>query len=233
MFLVLCCFISFLSSAQPKETCNCDSLLEEITEPALVGDIFVKPLPSTVSQYFIDDWLRGRIVLANGRIVEKKRLRYNGFLDRLIWMNEKYQMVKLDKEAVNGFCLYDNEFPLVNFCMEKIKIKEEFVPDSTIVYAQVLYRNNLSLYAYRKVVRYGVEEMKQYKIIADAYDKRTFYYFKTGNHTTKGFMKISRRNLLEILPGRKEGIISYLRSGNYKIKTETDLIGLAEWLNRN
>jgi hypothetical protein len=232
IILALCCFIHFLSLGQHLDPCNCDSLLEKITEPSLIGDIFIKPLPSTVSPFFNDNWQSGEILLSNNVIVQKQRLKYNGFIDRLIWMNENFQMVKLDKASVDGFCLKDNVLPRLKDCFGKIKIKEEYVSDSVFVYAQILFRGDLSLYAYRKVVHFGTEEIKAYKIIVDAYEKRTFYYFKTGNHLTKGFLKINRRNLLDIFPGKREEIISYIHTGNHKIKTEEDLIGLAEWLNR-
>ena len=232
IILALCCFMHHLSPCQRLNPCNCDSLLEKITEPALIGDIFVKPLPSTVSPYFYDNWLSGDILLSNNVIVQKQRLKYNGFIDRLIWMNDNYQMVKLDKASVAGFCLKDNVFPRLKDCFGKIKIKEEYLSDSTFVYAQILYSGDLSLYAYRKVVHFGTEEMKVYNIIVDAYEKRTTYYFKTGNHLTKGFMKIKKRILLDIFPERKEEIITYLRSGKSKINNEGDLISLAEWLNR-
>lgn len=232
IILIIACISAVYSNGQENASCKCDSLYGEITEPRLIGDLFLNREKGSVIQYFIYDWLDGNVFLSNNMTVKNKLLRYNGYFDRLIWLTRNFQQVKLDKESVDGFSLND-KVTGKSYSFGKIKIKEALSTDSAIVYAQLLYLNNLSLYAYRKVILTGIEEDKGNHTITDEFEKRTFYYFKSGNNTLKGFRHINKKNILKIFPDRKEQIANLLRTEKQRrYKTEEDLIRVTELLNK-
>jgi hypothetical protein len=231
-FTILFCWIMGTTFGQNQNSCHCDSLLGKLMEPRLTGENYIKPLPSSVSQFFTDDWLLGTLQLTNDLTVENQYFRYNGFIDHLIWMNDDFKLIRLDNDPIRSFCLADKYIQNKRFCFEKIKLPKDLVTDSVMVFAQVLYKNLLSLYVQRKVVLTGVEERKQDKFIVDSYEKRNIYYFKNGEHIYKGFRKISKKSVFKTFPERKDDIEKLFRSEKQnRVRTEEDLIRFAARLN--
>lgn len=221
-------WISLFSSGQESSRFNCDSLFREIMEPKLIGDFFFNQFLSRGSQYFIDKWLEGTVLLSNNKEVKDKKLRYNGYIDRLIRVTDNFQQVKLDKESVIGFTLYDAAANR-NYTFRKIKIREEFLPDPIEVYAQQLYQGNISLYARRQVKKTGTDQDPGNRYMIYKFEKRTTYFFCYAGEPSSGFRKINRRNVLNDFPDRKEQIKNLLRINKFrKINSEDDLIKIAE-----
>jgi hypothetical protein len=229
---IILCWILGTALAQTPAFCQCDSLLEKIMEPRLTGDLYIKPVPSSISQFFMDDWVIGTIYLSNDRTITNVYLKYNGYIDRPIWMTDDFVQIRLDKEPIRSFCLTDRYVPGISYCFEKIKIPKELSSDSTKVFAQVLYKNLLSLLVERKVVLTGVEERKLDRFIIDSYEKRNIYFFRLGEQITEGFRKINKKNVLKTFPERKEDIEKLFRSEKpNRVRTEEDLIRFAARLN--
>jgi hypothetical protein len=229
---IIFCWIIGLTFGQNPASCNCDSLLGKIMEPRLTGDLYIKPVPSSVSQFFMDDWLIGTIYLSNDHTITNLYLKYNGYIDHPIWMKEDFAQIRLDNDPIRSFCLADKFIPGNSYCFEKIKISNKPASDSVMVFAQVLYKNLLSLFVQRKVVLTGVEESKLDRIIIDSYEKRSIYYFRLGEKITGGFRKINKKSILITFPERKEDIEKLFRSEKpYRIRTEEDLIRFAARLN--
>jgi hypothetical protein len=232
IFTLIFCWLTGSAFAQNRGFCQCDSLLEQIMEPRLTGELFFKPIPSTVSQFFMDEWLTGTIVLSNDLTITSQFFKYNGYIDHVIWINKDFVQIKLDNDPIRSFCLSDKNIPGKSYCFEKIKIPKDLASDSVMVFAQVLYKNLLSLFVQRKVVLTGIEERKTDRSIIDSYEKRNIYYFKSGEHIFKGFRKINKANIINTFPERKEEILKLFRSDRqFRIKTEEDLIRFAARLN--
>jgi hypothetical protein len=194
--------------------------------------LFEKPDFTAVSQFFIDEWLIGTVQLKNDLTIKNKYFKYNGYHDRLIWINEDFQQIRLDKQLILSFCLSDRFNAGIIYCFEKLKLLGVGSSDSSVVFAEVLYKDNLSLYARRQVIVTGYEEDKRNKTIIDVLEKRNIYYFKSSDHILQGFRKINKSNILMTFPERKEEIVKWLRSQKYyRIRTEEDLIRFAKWLN--
>jgi hypothetical protein len=231
-FTFLFCWIMGTTFGQNPASCYCDSLLGKIMEPRLTGDLYIKPIPSGVSQFFIDDWLIGTILLTGDLTISNQYFKYNGYVDHVIWMNEDFQQIKLDSDPIRSFCLADKYTPGINYCFEKIRITEEPASDSVMVFAQVLYKNLLSLYVQRKVILTGTEERKSDRFIIDSYEKRNIYFLRSGKQITRGFRKINKTSILKTFPERKEDIAKLFRSDRqYRLRTEEDLIRFTAWLN--
>jgi hypothetical protein len=226
------CWIIGTAFGQNPASCHCDSILGKLMEPRLTGENYNKPLPSSISQFFTDEWLLGTIHLTNNLTVENQYFKYNGYIGHLIWMNDDFKQIRLDNDPIRFFCLADKFITGKSYCFEKIKISNEPASDSVMVFAQVLYKNFLSLFVQRKVVLIGVEERKQDRFIIDSYEKRNIYFFKLGEHLTQGFRKIRKTSVLRTFPERKEDIEKLFRSEKpYRVRTEEDLIRFAARLN--
>jgi hypothetical protein len=231
-FTIILCWTLGSALAQNTVSFQCDSLLKKIMEPRLTGDLYIKPIPSSVSQFFMDDWVIGTVYLSNDQTITNVYLKYNGYIDHPIWMTDDFVQIRLDRDPIRFFCLADKYNPGKSYCFERIKISEETATDSVKVFAQVLYKNHLSLYVQRKVVLTGVEERKQDRFIIDSYEKRNIYFFRLGEQMKQGFRKISKTTVLKTFPERKDDVEKLIRSEKpSRIRTEEDLIKFTARLN--
>lgn len=217
---------------QGQEITSCDAVLDPLNEPKLIGDFYQPPLPmSTVgSQFLFDDWQNGDVYLSNKNIVRNKDLKFNAYLDRLIWLTPiNHQQVKLDKDYIEGFCLKSKSGE--PRCFKKIPVKYDLAIDSVSVFGEVLYQNRISLFAYRKVVIVGYEvALTDY--YRDIYELSTLYLFKLENGKTIGFRRYKKRDIITLFPDKKEMIIAKLRElKQHRFRTEADLINITKALN--
>ncbi len=217
---------------QAQGTYSFDAVLDSLTEPKLFGDLYKSPLPksSVGSQFFIDDWLYGDIYLSNNNIVKNKVLKYNAYLDMLIWNPLiDYQEVKLDKDQIEAFSLHGQSGE--SYYFQKIPVKPDLASDSVVVFGEVLYLNRISLFAYRKVV-VADHEVGVTDYYRDVYKVNTLYIFRLENGKTLGFRRHKKRDILTLFPGKKEMIIAKLRElKQHRFRTEADLINITKVLN--
>jgi hypothetical protein len=225
------CVMMVTASGQSGAPCRCDSLLEKIRKPQLTGDFYINPIPGKVSLFFSDHWLSGSVLLFNQVSVPVNYMKYNGYNDRLIIMSENYTQIKLDQEPIVSFTLLDKNVPGKTYRFDRLRFSSGQTRDSA-VFAQLVYKGAVSLYVQRKVVKVGTDETIGSRIISDAFEKRNYYFFKEGDKVTKGFRKINRKGIVEVLPAEKESIVRMMRSpGRIRVKTEDDLVRFTEWLN--
>jgi hypothetical protein len=231
-------FIAFFISmvqvySQDINPMSIDSLNSQLKEPYLIGDVFF-PKVGRGSQFFKDVWLPGDIKLVNNSMVFNKILNYDGFIDELIYskLNSAAKVI-LDKELVSSFCLKDKESDSI-YCFSKIKIKKEFYIDSCEIYAQILYANKLSLFAYRKVIldEPALVDKNGKDFYLDVFKPSPIYYFRLPAGKTIGFKRISRKTLLALFPENTDSVKKALKENKLReLKTEADLIRFTEILN--
>src|SRR3972149_7085703 len=122
--------------------CKCaDNIeIEKQFDEKLSGRVFNGPFPGNSAQFY-REWISGDVILENGSVVKDKYLRYNGYLDELLWARKPdYKTVNLDKNMVKGFVLHDKDQKLV---FEKIPVKNFLVNDSTDIFMELLSSGNL------------------------------------------------------------------------------------------
>ncbi len=200
--------------------CNCDingSGLVDI-EKKLSGRIFISNFINYDSQFFYK-WSRGDVILCDGTVLNNKYIRYNLFLDELIWSRKTdYKAAIVDKQSVKGFIIYSNDSShLLQF--RKTSMKNWYEADSTDIFLQVLAEGPVSLYAFRKI------ELIENKIYNT--DK---YYLLLGN--TYYNFKPSRRRLLKLFPENKFELRQILRKNNLLVRKEDQLIRAIELYNK-
>jgi hypothetical protein len=133
-------------------------------EASLTGESYQLKRTSG-SQLFHDDWFTGDIILVSGDTVSNKEIAYNAYADELLWRPSKTVQIKLDKEQIDRFCIYDKKNNKVfNFChLQGIRMQDNRNID---LFARVLYEYKLSLFVtYPVLCTKKIEQEAQGKII--------------------------------------------------------------------
>lgn len=214
--------------------CNSFGTNEPNSEPYLSGELFVSAFPPDITTYFNRDWLIGDILLTDGRIIQNKKIKYNGLLDELFWLEpESNQTIKLDKEAIAQFHFHNFQGD-TSVYFRKLKVKRNLLPDSTEVFVQVIYQGNVSLFVFHTFYfnhRETVYTDKSY-ILKDIYIEDPVYYMKLLNNEIVEFKRFSRKSIYTLVPGKKVQIKKFFRESiSGRIKTNQEIIGLTKFLN--
>ena len=231
VFVLIACWPVVFIKGQSGIACTCDAILDSLMEPNLSGDLYQQVDIGIGSQYFTEEWLKGEVHLANKTTVGEKYLKFNQYLDRLLWLIPSgNQQVLLDKEQIEGFCL--NSKPGYKQCFQKIPIKVDMMPDSQLVFGEILHQNKISLFAYRKVILTGYEAVTAGSYCKNIYTVNTTYFLKLENGRTIGFKKHRKRNIINLFPDKKELIVTRFKELKQRhFRTETDLLNIAKVLN--
>ena len=206
---------------------------ETITEPFLSGELFSPDLSPDITTYFNREWLSGDIWLTDGRIVRNKRIKYNGLLDELFWLEPiSNQTIKLDKEGILQFHFLNYQGD-TSVYFRKLKVKRDSFNDSIEIFGQELFHGDLSLYVLHSFYFKGTEIVPKNKknIMKDIYIEEPVYYIKFLNNKVVGFKRFSRKNVYAFVPDKKEQIRKFLKESiSGKIKNNQEIIGLVQFL---
>jgi hypothetical protein len=226
IFICLCfIFYGFIVLGQ-------DVNLDSLFEPKLCGETFHKIKNTLGKQYYNEDWFLSDITLSNGEKVLHKTIKYNGYLDEVIWLTpDSFKQVELDKKSIAEFYFKNLNGKAVRF--KRITTKLNPIADSTDIFVEVLYENRISLYAYRKIVNEG-----SVSVIQDgshfSYDylvPRTVYWLTLTNKNTLSFTKPTRRSFLKGLPTAfRDTVKVILRQNHLSIRSEDDLVKVLKLL---
>jgi hypothetical protein len=230
LFLIVCWPVVFIQG-QSTIACTCDTILDSLMESQLAGDLYLQLDRGVGSQYFTDEWLKGEVYLSNKTVVRNKYLKYNQYLDKLMWLTPaNHQQIMLDKEPIEGFCISNNFGNKYYF--QKIPIKVDMSPDSLLVFGEVLYQNKISLYAYRKVILTGYEVASTGSYYKNIYTVNTIYFFMLENGRTIGFKKYRKHNIIQLFPDKKDQIVAKLKELKQRhFRNEADLKNITKVLN--
>jgi hypothetical protein len=196
----------------------------------LAGDVFSFGMISSGSQYFHDEWLSGEVMLTNGESVSAQFLRYNGYLDELIWLpSTSRSPVRVDKGLVRRFSL-DMPGQAGPVVFENLGLCEAFLLQESDYFAQRLYDGHLTLLVRREVVRDGrlprTDGGKIYHITR--LKKRPVYLVVMPGHEIFTMRKIRHRFFEDLLPQQRRELREVLRHHRIRVRSEADLIRAVE-----
>jgi hypothetical protein len=84
------------------------------------------------------------------------------------------------------------------------------------------------LYALRHVITVINTRSHKGRNAFKMFEKKPVYYFKLPDNTLHGLRRISRRNILKLLPGKEEQVDNLLFTAKqHRFRTEEDLIHIA------
>jgi hypothetical protein len=214
-------FILSLSArliGQQSYECENKTLTKSLEEK-LSGYVLSQPLDN--KQYFSRDWYEAIVTLKDGRTVTGEWLRYNGFLDKFIWLKKSTnQQLILNDEIVEKVQLISGKV-IGNSYFERIKVKRWYDTDSVFTFLEVLSGGPISLYAQRKVA----DSQSSNEFISD------YLYFITINNTQLIAVKPRKSSLFASLGKYKDDCKQALKKANLGVSDESDLIRAVEYLN--
>jgi hypothetical protein len=213
---------------------NCFDNNEIDSEPSLYGELFLPASAPDIGTYFNKTWLPGDIWLTDGSMIQNKKIRYNGLLDELFWLEpESNQTVILDKEAILRFH-FQNIMGDTSVYFSKLKVKRSVLTDSSEIFAQELYHGNLSLFILHTFYLDHKEtvQINNNYILKDIYKEDPVYYIKYTTNNVVGFKRFSRKSLYAFEPDKKDQIKKFFKENRLiTIETNPELIRLMQFLN--
>ncbi len=196
-------------------------------QPRLSGHVYTFSVWRAQKDYYFNDtWLNGDVLLASGEKVQDKSIKYNGYLDELVWFSEEsHQPVQVDKQMVEKFTFndIDKQEPVV---FKKIKLDGSFVSSPRDIFAQKLYVGDISLLVYRRVIESG-SSVVEYE--GSSYSLPNFsavpeYYILMPDTEVLEVNSFSRRALYSLFPEYRDNIRDTFRQERIRIRSEEDLI---------
>lgn len=181
--------------------CGQASLIDSVFEPKLCGEVFENSTAFKGSPYFNNEWAPADILLSNGEKVCNKLLKYNGFLDEVIWKNEIIQQeVKLEKHFIDEFTFKNFKGKSIRF--KRLKTKISAISDTGDFFMEVLAESNSSCYVYRHctVKGYDLKDLDGKTYISNQLVSQPIYLLVLNGKETVFLKRINKRVLLKSLP---------------------------------
>ena len=205
---------------------------QTLPQPVVCGSSYEMPKGYTGNQYYINSWLNGDVYKNTGEVVSNLRLRYNMFLDELIWYNCDTCFEEIvDKGLVRSFVLKPEGKP--EFVFVKIRVKPDLLTDSAEVFAQQLYAGLIKCYALRKSVIRGYTLMGSggSGYILENLEPQPGYILVLGKNQHVTFSRISKRKILKALPTNLQQLASQIIvEKNIRIHDELSLVQFVKLL---
>jgi hypothetical protein len=218
-------------SGQANDFCNCTDKIN--SGPYLPGELFVPAEPLDVITYFNRDWLLGDIYLANGETVRNKYIKYNKFLDELLWLDTaSNKVIMLDKEGILQFHFLNFQGD-TSVYFKSITAKRYTLADSTKILGQEIYNGEISLFIQHNIIIEQRELVKVNGIVCqkNVYGEEPIYYLQLMNNKVVALTRISRESLSAIFPDIKDQIRKFFRENRQMgFNTNAELARLAQFL---
>ena len=199
----------------------------------LTGEAFIEYRGFKGDQYYFNDWMKSDILLSTGEKLYDIKLKYNGLLDEVIWLNTAIPgLFKLDKASINDFWLKPALDNAIHF--KRIIVNESPNTHQADIFAQVAVEGKISLYIHRKINILEVQtitldgKLYPYKIIGPTPN----YYIKMSSNKYFLMTSLHRNSLLKLFPDQKKDIIKLQKQFHINLKTESGLCEMINLLNK-
>jgi hypothetical protein len=171
-------------------------------------------------QYF-NSWTKGFVFLKNGDIVPDIFIRYDKFMDELLWLRETdFKTGVLAHDDISGFVLNNLQNDRAEFVIKRIKLP--YKSDSSDVFLQILVKGNLELCAYRKVK----QSANDFRLLDDT----RYLIFRGGKSY---FVGLNKSGLLKVPVVDEVRMKEAIKSGKIRFDgTEGKLVQAIELYNR-
>jgi hypothetical protein len=201
------------------------ALSAQMASAPLPGKVTYPVIQNAGSPYFLEDWIRGEVMLNNGRRASGVLLRYDGHADRLLWRveSEANKQVELDKYLVKEFML---SAPDTSYHFLRVEVSGLFGFADSQVFMQVLQEGPVSLLVFR-----GVRISSRLGYVADHQGRarqaltlvsEPKYYLKFPDGTLKR-IQLRRRSFQQAIDEHMPGSWERLQGQNLRFRTEAHL----------
>jgi len=148
-------------------------------QKGIMGIEYIVPDISYKGERYYNNWTYGDIFLTSGERITGLFLRYEQYLDQLLWLKDDFRVGVICKACIKGFNLYNDSNNIIASFVKK-RIKLELESDSTECLLQLLVNGEYSLYARRKVSRLPdapklADDTRYYIFNNDRYERIKLY----------------------------------------------------------
>lgn len=222
-FLVYFIIINTSLVAQGQSvSCIPDSLMYFPDYERITARAFINQLPSKEEQFY-NFWTKGHIVFSNGKQSETCMLRYNSWLDELLWLRQSdYRAGIVPKEGIREFVFYANERSEEKR-FEKVYLNENILKQREYIYLEKLATGKLNFFCRRK---------KEYLKNTDDFKVQDTYYLKKGENFAR--INLKRSELLQKLSEEEKiRMKQIIKSERLKVRRESDMVKAINNFNKN
>jgi hypothetical protein len=222
-------FLAFLWMTALFQAQNADTLFT----PKLTGELYVNEDKYVGDLFFNNHWASSKILLTSGAVVEGAKIKYQGYLDEVIWYNTtNYTPFVLDKAYINEFWTTDSLNRPVHF--KRLQVSDSTSTKPKDVFVQVAFQGRYSLYIQRKVI-----SLPDVVTITDkgAFAKKAFgqspvYYIQPPTGPFLVLRHLGQPAFLSLFPDQKEALKVLIRRYGIRLRTEKGLMEAVERMSR-
>jgi hypothetical protein len=206
---------------------------DEGSKSHLAGEVYIPILEYAGNQHYIEEWLLGKVVLVNGEIITNQKLKYNGLVDEVIWLEPfTNQQIKLDKNLISNFSITSSSTS-IDETFEFVKWDSRFPQAYGLrnTYLHQLHRGPISLYSKRQIRETSRMESVyiggrgQLRIlIAPSY---TYYLLLPQNNVRE--VKLNRSDFISAVTSNGRFLRREMRRSRIRVKTEQDMVNALIW----
>lgn len=152
IFLISTVLLISLGIKAQQENCPCSS--DEDYQNALLNTLIGVEYSNPVAGYegiqFLRDWAYGEILLASGEVIQNVIIRYDRYLDELLWLRIRdYRKAIINKDDILLFRLYrEGIYPESLYVKKRIRLP---YVDTAQVFVHELVQGKIEFFAYRNV----------------------------------------------------------------------------------
>jgi hypothetical protein len=173
----------------------------------LMGIEYIDPVAGYKGDSFYNDWTYGEILLTNGEKITGLLLRYEGYLDQLLWLREDFIPCIVCKACINGFNLYDDSNNVLASFTIKKGIRLPLENDSANCFFHTLVEGEYSFYAFRRVGRLP----DAFKLV----DNTRYYIFNNDRYER---IKLNMHDLLSVSFIDKTRMKSIIKTNKIRLR---------------
>jgi hypothetical protein len=212
-FILLTMALGMLTAAMAQQNgykCRYCADYNHWMKQSLSGGTYINPVLGYTGEHFYGDWKEGSLYFQNGDSVTGVNLRYEKYLDEILFLNDEFKTGVLPKPEVKGFAFYSSTGDKIVFGNHKIKLYDDV--DSILHFMQLLIQGKIALMVHRRVV----EDEPRILVDSDLY----FLYYEGRFYP----IRLKRKNLFRLPFVSRQEMKSLLRSGRIKVKDEAGMI---------
>lgn len=214
-----------VSAQAPDKT----DIINKLNKPVLFGEIVGSHEPTAGSPFFIEGWSKGDIHLKNGEIAGDVMIQYNGFRDRLYWLNpDTGRTIAIESSIIAGFTL---DHPETGELITFRNLRNN--TDDTAKFVQILVEDEYSLYVERTVEATGRRNIRQEgrQVEVPVLQPNPVYYIIMPDDSLAKVSRIRSSLISELFPEKEEAISAAIVGRRLRLRTESDLIDVIKVIN--